>query len=281
MKARGADQQQTAPSGGSLHRIKTWLEAPVVVRRRPGVGSANKMEAPPTPTGTAALVLHACWFAILVGLAVQISLLVASVAFGRVPKLNPLVVDFAQRIAWSTIVCASISVALAASKLPVSFMGVAGLLSASVAFKIARSVQKGVAAAIGVAPAVAKGPSPLVLGAIKGIEYGCLAAVIAWLVKRKERGAAAHAATGFTVGVFFGAIALGYTYWTNFKLFSAADAVTRGLNEVLFPVGCSLVLFATEVWAKQWKSASGHELEPKDQPAPVEESGSRAARAGA
>jgi hypothetical protein len=50
---------------------------------------------------------------------------------------------------------------------------------------------------------------------------------------------------------------------------------------VLFPVGCSLVLFATEVWAKQWKSASGHALEPKDQPAPVEESRSREARAGA
>jgi hypothetical protein len=265
----------------TLRRIKAWLEAPVVVRRRAGLESSHKMEAPPAPTGTAALVLHACWFAILVGLAVQISLLVASVAFGRAPKLNPLVVDFAQRIAWSTIVCASISVALAASKLPVSFMGLAGLLSASVAFKIARSVQKGVAAALGVAPAVAKGPSPLVLGAIKGIEYGCLAAVIAWMVKRKERGAAAHAATGLTVGVFFGGIALGYTYWTNFKLFSAADAVTRGLNEVLFPVGCSLVLFATEVWAKQWKSASGHALETKDRPAPVEESGSRAARAGA
>jgi hypothetical protein len=273
--------QLPVQSNRTLRRIKIWLEAPVVVRRRAGPESSHTMEAPPAPTGTAALVLHACWFAILVGLAVQISLLVASVAFGRAPKLNPLIVDFAQRIAWSTIVCASISVALAASKLPVSFMGLAGLLSASVAFKIARSVQKGVAAALGVAPAVAKGPSPLVLGAIKGIEYGCLAAVIAWLVKRKERSAATHAATGLTVGVFFGGIALGYTYWTNFKLFSAADAVTRGLNEVLFPVGCSLVLFATEVWAKQWKSASGHALEPKDRPAPVEESGSRAARAGA
>jgi hypothetical protein len=57
--------------------------------------------------------------------------------------------------------------------------------------------------------------------------------------------------------------------------------VTRGLNEVLFPVGCSLVLFATEVWAKQWKSASEHALEPKDGLVPVEESRSRAARAGA
>ncbi len=275
--------QLPVQSNRTLRRIKIWLEAPVVVRRRAdaGIQNAQKTETLSAPTGAAALVLHACWFAILVGLAVQISLLVASVAFGRAPKLNPLVVDFAQRIAWSTIVCASISVALAASKLPVSFMGLAGLLSASVAFKIARSVQKGVAAALGVAPAAAKGPSPLVLGAIKGIEYGCLAAVIAWLVKRKERSAATHAATGLTVGVFFGAIALGYTYWTNFKLFSAADAVARGLNEVLFPVGCSLVLFATEVWAKQWKSASGHTIEADDHPAPVEESDSRAARAGA
>jgi hypothetical protein len=147
---------------------------------------------------------------------------------------------------------------MVASKLPASFVGLAGLFSASVAFRIARAVQKGVAAALGVAPAAAKGPSPLVLGMIKAVEYLCLAAILAWMIKRKERGAAAHAAVGLTMGLFFGGIALGYTYWTNFQLFSAADAVSRGLNELLFPVGCSLVLFATEVWSKRWKPVAEH-----------------------
>lgn len=255
----GPAQKPSIQVGTMLHPIKVWLSAPVVFRRHASLENLHKAEPGAGNTSAAALVLHVCWLSILLGLAIQISLLVASAAFGRVPRLNPLIVDLAQRIAWSTIVCSSISVAMVASKLPASFMGLAGVLSASVGFKIARAVQKGVGAALGAAPVVAKGPSPLVLGIIKAVEYGCLAAIIAWMVKRKNGSAAAHAAIGLTMGVVFGAIVLGYTYWSNFKLFSAADAVSRGLNEVLFPVGCSLVLFATEVWGKQWKSAVEHE----------------------
>jgi hypothetical protein len=258
MKQRSAAQKLTVQAGAMLHAIKIWLTAPVVFRRPAGLGNARNVHrtgSMPGQRDAVALVLHVSWLAIFLGLAVEILLLAVSAAFGRVPKLDPLIADVAQRISWSTIVCASISVAMAASKLPVSLTGLAGVLSASVAFKIARAVQKGVGAALGVAPSVANGPSPLVLGIIKAVEYGCLAAIISWMAKRKERGAVAHASIGLTMGVFFGAIVLGYTYWTNVKLFSAADAVSRGLNEVLFPVGCSLVLFATEVWAKQWKSA--------------------------
>ena len=257
-----ADESETMPARVSaipnfLARTKAWLIAPVMSRSSGHVETVKTVhETGTTPIGasTAALVLHVCWLSILLGLVIQLSLLAVSVAFGRFPKLNPLVVDFAQRIAWSTIVCASISVAMAASKLPVSLKGFAGLLSASVAFKIARAVQKGVGAALGAAPAVVKAPSPLVLGIIKAVEYGCLAAVLAWMLKRKHRGAKAHAAIGLAMGVFFGGIVLGYTYWSNSKLFTPADVMSRGLNEIFFPVGCSLVLFATEVWAKQWKS---------------------------
>jgi amino acid transporter len=111
-------------------------------------------------------------------------------------------------------------------------------------------------------PVVSKRLSPVVLGIIKAVEYGCLAGILAWMVKRKQKSAAAHAATGLGLGVLFAAIVLGYTYWTNFKLFSAADVILRGSNEVLFPVGCSLVLFATEVWSKKWKSAEERNGEP-------------------
>lgn len=245
--------------GALLHRIVAWLNAPLTSPRSASLKNAatrGASHATSSEVGPAAIVLHVSWLAIFLGLAIEILLLAVSALFGHIPKLDPLIADVAQRVSWSTIVCASISVAMAASKLPVSFTGLAGLLSASVAFKIARAVQKGVGAALGVAPAVAAGPSPLVLGMIKAVEYGLLAAMISWVSKRKERGAVAHASIGLITGLVFGAIVLSYTYSTNFKLFSIADAVSRGLNEVLFPVGCSLVLFATEVWAKQWKSAA-------------------------
>jgi hypothetical protein len=197
--------------------------------------------------------------AILLGIVMQILLLFSAAVFHRIPKMNPFIVDFAQRIAWSTIVCSSISVAMAASKLKESFMGIAGVLSGALAFRIARSTQKGVAAALGVPPAAGHAPSPWVLGLIKAFEYGCLAALIAWVAKRKNNGAVAHIASGLAIGIVFGGMVLGYTYWSNVKLYSPADVVSRGINEVMFPVGCSLVLFFTEVWLKQLKAAPSAE----------------------
>ena len=256
MSQCGAARKSTVQVVALWHELKIWLNAPVVFGRpldHTNVDKVHQTDRMAPHASVAAIVLHVCWLSILLGLAIQISLLIVSVAFGRVIKLNPLIVDCAQRTAWSTIVCSSISVALVASKLRDSFAGLAGLLSASVGFKIARAVQKGVGAALGSAPLVANGPAPLVLGTIKAVEYACLALVLSWMTKRTQRGAVAHAAIGLAVGVFFGGIALGYTYWTNIKLLNAADVVSRGLNEILFPVGCALVLFATEVWSKHWK----------------------------
>jgi len=239
-----------------LHQLKIWLNAPIAIRRHaiPKSGDTKQGHTATANTSVAALVLRVSWFAILLGLTIQVLLLIVSTLLGHTPKLNPLITDVAQRITWSTIVCGSISIATVASKLDVSFMGLAGMLSASLAFKVARAVQKGVGAALGLPPAI--GPSPLVLGIIKAVEYGCLAALLSWMVKRKNAGAMAHAAIGLVMGTVFGGIVLSYTYWVSPKLYTAADVLSRGLNELLFPVGCSLVLFVTDVWSKHWKTAT-------------------------
>jgi len=135
MGSRGAPQKQNGQAGAMLHSIKVWLGAPVVFGRQ--AGGKTVRNAPERghlffDTSAAALVLHVCWLSILLGLAIQISLLAVSAAFGRSIKLNPLIVDFAQRITWSTIVCSSISVAMAASKMRESFMGLAGLIDHSI-----------------------------------------------------------------------------------------------------------------------------------------------------
>jgi hypothetical protein len=145
-EARSARKPIFQP-GTALHRVKLWLNASIDSRRHARVENVEPVHEtkPVSSAGSvAALVLHVCWLSIVLGLAIQIVLLAASVAVGRIPRLNPLIVDLTQRVAWSTIVCASISVAMVASKLPASFAGLTGLLSASVGFKVARAVQKGV-----------------------------------------------------------------------------------------------------------------------------------------
>lgn len=64
-------------------------------------------------------------------------------------------------------------------------------------------------------------------------------------------GALAHVAVGLVVGVFFGDAIVAATYWTSPKPPGSADLIVWGFNELLFPVGCSLVLFLAQALGKR------------------------------
>jgi hypothetical protein len=73
---------------------------------------------------------------------------------------------------------------------------------------------------------------------------------IGWVSQRPWGGAAAHLAVGLAVGLVFG----------GFEIFlasgatpppPAADLFVEGINEVLFPVGCALVLFSATAIGKK------------------------------
>jgi predicted phage tail protein len=83
---------------------------------------------------------------------------------------------------------------------------------------------------------------------IKGIEYGCLGLTIAWVSRRSWGGAGAHAAAGLAVGILFGGAILVLQYGSGST--SVAELFPGAINELLFPVGCSLVLFSGGVVGK-------------------------------
>jgi hypothetical protein len=45
-----------------------------------------------------------------------------------------------------------------------------------------------------------------------------------------------------------------FIYWTSPKPLAATDLFSLGINEVLFPVGCYLVLFAATAMGKRTES---------------------------
>ncbi len=66
-----------------------------------------------------------------------------------------------------------------------------------------------------------------------------------WLDRRSRLGGAlAHVAVGFAAGIIFGGAIVAATYYTSPESPTTADLVVRGFNELLFPVGCTLVLFS-------------------------------------
>jgi hypothetical protein len=217
-------------------------------------GSSARAQLQPaasSPANAGGIVLRVAWLAILLGLAMQVLVLASAAVFGKAGSSGQILANTLQTISWSTFVCVGIAIGAAVSKLQVGATALAGLISAPLAFNIARLVQRGVSTALHM-PSAGGGPSPLVLGAIKALEYGVLGAMVARLAPRRK-GGYAYAAAGFCVGAVFGGTTVGYTYSVTHG--TVADLLPRAINEILFPLGCSLVLFASEAVGRHMKAA--------------------------
>lgn len=193
-----------------------------------------------------ATLLKAAWMAIALGIVMEAMILAVGAAFGSVPTVNAVIADSAQKVSWSVLVCGGLAIGTAAARASVRLMGILGAISAPLGFAVARATHKGMATAMGLAPAVG-GPSPVALAIVKAIQYGLLGIMLATMLRRMGLSLKGHLLAGFSVGVVFGAVTL-------YLMVSAAqDAgqplsmpqiIARAVNEIAFPVGCSLVLYA-------------------------------------
>ena len=196
--------------------------------------------------GLGSTLFRVAWLAILLGFAMEILLLLFTAGFEILPGFRSVLADLIGKVSWSALVCAGLAIGTAASKVRAPFMGLLGLLAAPIAFHVSRTLQQGMAKTLEVAAAGAPvGTYTLILLALlKAVEYGCLGAAIGWIGRRPWGGALAHAAVGLAVGILFGGAIVGFTYWTAPEPLAATDLFSRGANEILFPVGCSLVLYS-------------------------------------
>lgn len=196
--------------------------------------------------GLGSTLFRVAWLAILLGFAMETLLLLFTAGFEILPGFRSVLADLTGKVSWSALVCAGLALGTAASKARAPFIGLLGLLAAPLAFHVSRTLQQGVAKTLEVAAAGTPMASHalITLTLLKAIEYGCLGAAIGWIERRPWGGALAHATVGLGVGILFGGAILSFTYWTAPEPLAAADLFTRGANEILFPVGCSLVLYS-------------------------------------
>jgi hypothetical protein len=189
------------------------------------------------------VLLRAAWLAILLGIAMEVLLLVLSGGLGETLGLAPVVADFVRSITWSVFVCVGLAIATAVVKARAPLMGFLGLFSAPLAFEASRVLHKGTLGALAVSMPGGEAVSPLLIAGVKGIEYGVLGLLVGWVSQRPWGGAASHVAVGLAVGLVFGGaqIALASSVTPPPPV---ADLFVEGVNEVLFPVGCALVLFS-------------------------------------
>jgi hypothetical protein len=189
--------------------------------------------------------LRVAWLAIGLGMAMEGTLLLLSAGFGDLLGLRSIVADLARNVSWALLVCVGLSLGTAVQKARVPVTGLLGLLAAPAAFEVSRVVHKGALQALAISASAGDDLSPFLVALMKGLEYGCLGLALGWVSQRPWGGAAAHMAVGFVVGSIFGGTIVALLAASSPEV-SAASLVPRGVTEVLFPVGCSLVLFSAE-----------------------------------
>jgi hypothetical protein len=207
----------------------------------------------PTPEPTSALgttLLRVAWLAILLGLAMELLLVLASSFGGGLGGLGPFVADLVKHVSWSVFVCVGLAVGTAVVQARGPVMGFLGLISAPIAFEISRVLHKGALEALAASGGGGDDLSPLLVAVIKGLEYGTLGLGVGWVSQRQWGGALAHLAVGLSVGLGFGGSEIAYATGGTFQL-PTADFLSEVVNEVLFPAGCSMVLFAARALGKR------------------------------
>ena len=199
-----------------------------------------------------ATVVRVAWLAVLLGLGMEILLVIIIAGFGLFPGVKEIVADFVRQVTWSVFVCVGLAFGTVASRMRTQLMGLLGLLSAPLAFNAARIMHQGASKALEIA-----GPSAdtfsliLPLSVLKGVEYALLGVAIGWVGRRHWGGAAAHVGAGLVIGILFGVPITGLTYLGATSAPSTVDLISRAVNELFFPVGCSLVLYSAEVLGKK------------------------------
>ena len=195
--------------------------------------------------------MRVAWLAILLGVTMELLLLLFATGFGAFPGLGPVAADLIRQLSWSTFVCVGLALGTAASSARASLMGLLGLLAAPLAFSVSRGLHQGALKTLEIAGAGAGAAPVLLLALLKGVEYGCLGLALGWIGGRPWGGALVHVAVGLAVGIVFGGAIVSITYASAPEALTAADVISRGINELLFPVGCSLVIFFGTAMAKR------------------------------
>ncbi len=204
-------------------------------------GAARRPKPKPSPWAT---LLRVAWLAILLGLLLQLALLLVAAGFGHVAGSRPLLADTCKTVCWSLLVCVGVALGRVAAKGGVPLEGVTGLLAAPLALTAANTLQKGVAEALNTAGTLA-GRAPLWALAIKAAEYACLGLALRWVGRRAWGSPLGHMAAGLVAGIVFGGAFLALTVQSAPT--PLPSLLAKGVNELLFPVGCALVVFIAEV----------------------------------
>ncbi len=202
------------------------------------------------PLHAGRMILHAAWLAIALGLVMELALVIVKSAFGQAIKHVDLIADGAGKISWSVFVCVGLALGTAVTKASVPITGLLGAISAPIGFTIARSSHKSAAEGLSASGAPGDLPSPILLATVKGAEYLVLGVLLAWIGRKVWGGFKAHLGAGAAIGAVFSGVFM-LILVASVDSPGAFKVAALGVNEFLFPIGCSIGLYAATVLGRR------------------------------
>jgi hypothetical protein len=188
------------------------------------------------------LMASAAWMAVVLGVVVETAVLLTRAAGGSSPQFAQTIAEFLSSVTWSTVVCSGIALGSAAAAHRDRIMGLIGLVCAPLAWALAKGVQKGTQSMLE-AHADVLGLTVLQVGILKTLEYSVLGFAVGKLTRTAQATLAQHLILGLAVGLVFGAAIVGVNVWhAPGRILPAAKLFGLSVNEVLFPIGCSVIL---------------------------------------
>ena len=125
------------------------------------------------------------------------------------------------------------------------------MLAAPIAFVIAKTVQKSTGTALNAAPPEAMGNAIFItLIVLRAVEYGSLGLVLTWLAKQPRAALRGFVGIGLAAGVVFGGAILATLYFNSEPRMPTPKIALTAVNEILFPMCCAFVLYASRVFGQ-------------------------------
>lgn len=193
----------------------------------------------------------AALFAVTLGIGLQLTLLASRYWATGMPVAAKAISEFGAGLSWAAIVCSGVALGIGASRHRAAIMGWLGLLCAPTAFALAKGVQRGVETMMTGSATTKLNALLLQIGVIKTIEYGLLALLLAWLIEHGKSTPWRHAAAGLGFGLLGGSAVLVLEIRHATAPLPIGKLLGLGINEVLFPVGCAMVIYAVARLAGQ------------------------------
>jgi hypothetical protein len=173
------------------------------------------------------------WLSLLVGFCLEVLLQLVNVSFGDTPNWKNFLTGLAQKEVWAFMVC----LALVLVQPQRIVMLLVGLVFAPVSWLSASAVRQLIKKPLGIAGTSLLTLATLWVALLRGVEYAVLATLLVILLNRQGR-KRDYALTGGLIGAIFG----GFNLLVLNQPVGMAQVVGSSLNEILFPIACSLVV---------------------------------------